>query len=63
MQADWNIVKKGWYAHVLGEAPHTFTDALDAVKTLRVRQSELERKPQPVTPTFCMLNPFEGCTL
>lgn len=37
LQADWNIVKKGWYAHVLGEAPHTFTNALDAVKTLRVR--------------------------
>ncbi len=36
-QADWNIVKRGWYAHVLGEAPHTFTDTLDAVKTLRVR--------------------------
>jgi 2,3-bisphosphoglycerate-independent phosphoglycerate mutase len=34
-EADWNIVKKGWYAHVLGEAPHTFPDALDAVKTLR----------------------------
>jgi hypothetical protein len=36
LQADWNIVKKGWYAHVLGEAPHTFTSAAEAVKTLRV---------------------------
>jgi 2,3-bisphosphoglycerate-independent phosphoglycerate mutase len=34
-EADWNIVKKGWYAHVLGEAPHTFTSAAEAVKTLR----------------------------
>ncbi len=34
-EADWNIVKKGWYAHVLGEAPNTFKDALTAVKTLR----------------------------
>jgi len=35
-EADWNIVKKGWEAHVLGEAPHYFKDALTAVKTLRV---------------------------
>ena len=38
-QADWNIVKKGWYAHVLGEAPHTFSSAAEAVKTLRVRNN------------------------
>lgn len=36
LQADWNIVKRGWHAHVLGKAPHTFTDAVTAVKTLRV---------------------------
>jgi hypothetical protein len=36
-EADWNIVKKGWDAHVLGEAPHYFKDAATAVKTLRVR--------------------------
>ncbi len=36
-QSDWNIVKRGWDAHVLGVAPHKFTDALTAVKTLRVR--------------------------
>jgi hypothetical protein len=35
-EADWNIVKKGYYAHVLGEAPNTFKDAHTAVKTLRV---------------------------
>jgi len=34
-EADWNIVKRGWDAHVLGKAPHTFTDTLTAVKTLR----------------------------
>lgn len=34
-EADWNIVKRGWEAHVLGKAPHQFTDALTAVKTLR----------------------------
>lgn len=36
VQADWNIVKKGWDAHVLGEAPHKFKDPVEAVKTLRV---------------------------
>jgi hypothetical protein len=36
-QADWNIVKRGWDAHVLGKAPNKFTDAVTAVKTLRVR--------------------------
>ena len=35
-EADWGMVKRGWDAHVLGKAPHTFTDALTAVKTLRV---------------------------
>lgn len=34
-EADWNIVKRGWDAHVLGVAPNKFTDALTAVKTLR----------------------------
>lgn len=33
--ADWDIVKRGWDAHVLGKAPHTFKDALTAVTTLR----------------------------
>uniref|UniRef100_A0A7R9VFU8 phosphoglycerate mutase (2,3-diphosphoglycerate-independent) n=1 Tax=Chlamydomonas euryale TaxID=1486919 RepID=A0A7R9VFU8_9CHLO len=34
-EADWNIVKTGWDAHVLGKAPNTFKDAHTAVKTLR----------------------------
>lgn len=34
-EADWDIVKRGWQAHVLGKAPHTFTDPVQAVKTLR----------------------------
>ena len=32
---DWNVVKRGWDAQVLGEAPHKFKSALEAVKTLR----------------------------
>lgn len=36
LQSDWEIVERGWKAHVLGEAEHTFKDALEAVKTLKV---------------------------
>ncbi|CAN6289559.1 unnamed protein product [Urochloa humidicola] len=32
---DWQVVKRGWDAHVLGEAPHKFMNALEAVKKLR----------------------------
>lgn len=38
-EADWNIVKKGWDAHVLGEAPNTFKDASAAIVTLRNEES------------------------
>lgn len=39
LQSDWEIVERGWKAHVLGEAEHTFKDALEGVKTLKVPQS------------------------
>ncbi|TKY65623.1 2,3-bisphosphoglycerate-independent phosphoglycerate mutase [Spatholobus suberectus] len=32
---DWNVVKRGWDAQVLGEAPYKFTNALEAIKKLR----------------------------
>jgi 2,3-bisphosphoglycerate-independent phosphoglycerate mutase len=35
LQNDWSVVKRGWDAQVLGEAPFKFTSALEAVKTLR----------------------------
>lgn len=34
-EADWDIVKRGYYAHVLGEAEHTFTSASEAISVLR----------------------------
>lgn len=37
LQSDWNIVKRGYEAHVLGEAPCKFTDPEEAIKELRVR--------------------------
>lgn len=41
-EADWNIVKKGWEAHVLGQAPNKFKDAETAVRALR---GELSGEP------------------
>ena len=35
MQNDWEVVKRGWDAQVLGEAPYKFVSAVEAVKTLR----------------------------
>lgn len=32
---DWEVVKRGWDAQVLGEAPHKFNNVVEAVKTLR----------------------------
>jgi 2,3-bisphosphoglycerate-independent phosphoglycerate mutase len=32
---DWGVVKRGWDAQVLGEAPYKFKSAIEAVKTLR----------------------------
>ncbi|GAA0170543.1 mutase [Lithospermum erythrorhizon] len=32
---DWNVVKRGWDAQVLGEAPHKFKSVVEAIKTLR----------------------------
>lgn len=35
MQADWRIVRRGWYAHVLGDAPHKFESAVEAITALK----------------------------
>lgn len=32
---DWSVVKRGWDAQVLGEAPHKFTSCLEALKKLK----------------------------
>lgn len=37
VQSDWNVVKRGYYAHVLGEADNKFTDPMEALKALKVR--------------------------
>lgn len=38
-QSDWEIVERGWKAHVLGEAEHIFKDPLEAIKTLKVHMA------------------------
>lgn len=35
VQNDWSVVKRGWDAQVLGEAPHKFTSCLEALKKLK----------------------------
>jgi len=35
LQNDWDVVKRGWDAQVLGEAPHQFNDCLEALKKLK----------------------------
>lgn len=37
-EADWTIVQRGWNAHVLGEAPHKFPSAMEAIKTLKAKE-------------------------
>ena len=55
-QSDWDIVKRGWCAHVLGEAEHTFKDPVEAVTTLRVRNCTRSTKIVNMI-TFAMLFP------
>ncbi len=38
-EADWQIVQRGWDAHVLGVAPNKFLSALEALTELRKRTS------------------------
>jgi 2,3-bisphosphoglycerate-independent phosphoglycerate mutase len=35
LRNDWEVVKRGWDAQVLGEAPHKFQNPVEAVKKLR----------------------------
>ena len=47
VQADWKIVERGWHAHVLGEAPHKFTSALEALKKLKEADPSLNDQYYP----------------
>ena len=34
-ESDWRVVQRGYYAHVLGEAPHRFKDPVQGVRELK----------------------------
>ena len=36
MQSDWKIVKRGYDAHILGEADEKFKDPIEGLKKLKV---------------------------
>ncbi|KAK6267432.1 hypothetical protein QUC31_018269 [Theobroma cacao] len=44
---DWDVVKRGWDAQVLGEAPHKFRNAVEAVKKLREHPNANDQYFQP----------------
>lgn len=39
-ESDWQIVKRGWEAHVLGEASNRFVDPVEGVRTLQAKGGE-----------------------
>ncbi|XP_075481442.1 2,3-bisphosphoglycerate-independent phosphoglycerate mutase [Primulina tabacum] len=49
---DWDVVKRGWDAQVLGEAPHKFKSAVEAVKKLR----EIPNTNDQYLPPFVIVN-------
>lgn len=46
-EADWNIVERGWRAHVLGDAPHKFESALEALTKLKDENPKLNDQFYP----------------
>lgn len=42
-EADWDIVKRGWEAHVLGEAPNKFECPVEAIQALRAKSGDPEK--------------------
>jgi 2,3-bisphosphoglycerate-independent phosphoglycerate mutase len=47
LQNDWGVVKRGWDAQVLGEAPHQFKSCLEALKTLKENDPKLNDQYYP----------------
>ncbi|GIM16917.1 hypothetical protein Vretimale_19489, partial [Volvox reticuliferus] len=52
-QSDWSVVKRGWDAHVLGQAPHKFTDPLTAI--IKLRGSEAAPVPDQFLEPFVIV--------
>ena len=51
-QSDWNVVKRGYYAHVLGEADNHFKDPVEALKALKVRKQLPQLSTEPILPSL-----------
>ncbi|KAL0405172.1 UNVERIFIED_CONTAM: 2,3-bisphosphoglycerate-independent phosphoglycerate mutase [Sesamum latifolium] len=49
---DWDVVKRGWDAQVLGEAPHKFKNPVEAVKKLR----EIPKTNDQYLPPFVIVD-------
>ncbi|KAL7102494.1 hypothetical protein ACP275_08G123800 [Erythranthe tilingii] len=49
---DWEVVKRGWDAQVLGEAPYKFKSAVEAVKKLR----EIPKTSDQYLPPFVIVD-------
>jgi len=46
-EADWTVVERGWQAHVLGEAPHRFRTAAEAVRSIREKEPGITDQYMP----------------
>jgi 2,3-bisphosphoglycerate-independent phosphoglycerate mutase len=49
---DWEVVKRGWDAQVLGEAPHKFRNVVEAIKKLR----EVPKSNDQYLPPFVIVD-------
>lgn len=47
LQNDWEVVKRGWDAQVLGEAPYNYRCAIEAVKKLRAEPKATDQYLPP----------------
>ncbi len=46
-EADWNVVERGWQAHVLGESPNKFRTAAEAVRKIREEDPDMTDQYMP----------------
>jgi 2,3-bisphosphoglycerate-independent phosphoglycerate mutase len=46
-EADWEIVERGWKAHVLGEAPHQFPSMRAAIESFRAEDPSISDQNLP----------------
>lgn len=47
LQTDWEVVERGWHAHVLGDSPHNYTTASEALKDLRAKDPKVNDQYYP----------------